>query len=92
MSVPAAIDSLVDALTAVPAFDNPINPVYELLTQDRTSTSTEQPLTLHTLRQHTQLLRNHADELQDQTIAINKVILSCKRLPPTHLLRLPLGF
>lgn len=90
MSVPAAIDSLVDALTAIPAFDNPLNPVYERLTQDRTST--EQPLTLHTLRQHTQLLRNHADQLQDQTIAINKVILSCKRLPPIHLLRLPLGF
>ena len=82
---PAAIDTLVTALTAVPEYDNPLNPVYEVLIKER-------PLTLHTLRQHTQLLHDHADQLHDQTFAVNKVILSCKRLAPTPLLHLPLGF
>ncbi|WP_420640498.1 PRTRC system protein C [Candidatus Leptofilum sp.] len=82
---PTAIDTLVTALTAVPEYDNPLNPVYEVLIKER-------PLTLHTLRQHTQLLHDHADQLHDQTAAINKVILSCKRLAPTPLLHLPLGF
>ena len=81
----AAIDTLVTALTAVPAYDNPLNPVYEVLIKER-------PLTLHTLRQHTQLLHDHADQLHDQTFAVNQVILSCKRLAPTPLLHLPLGF
>jgi len=81
----AAIDTLVTALTAVPEYDNPLNPVYEVLIKER-------PLTLHTLRQHTQLLHDHADQLHDQTFAVNKVILSCKRLSPTPLLHLPLGF
>ena len=82
---PAAIDTLVTALTAVPEYDNPLNPVYEVLIKER-------PLTLHTLRQHTQLLHDHADQLHDQTFAVNKVILSCKHLSPTPLLYLPLGF
>lgn len=82
---PAAIDTLVTALTAVPEYDNPLNPVYAALVQ-------EIPLTLHTLRQHTQLLHDHADQLHDQTFAVNQVILSCKRLAPTPLLHLPLGF
>ena len=82
---PAAIDTLVTALTAVPEYDNPLNPVYEVLIKER-------PLTLHTLRQHTQLLHDHADQLHDQTFAVNKVILSCKRLAPIPLLHLPLGF
>ena len=81
----AAIDTLVTALTAVPKYDNPLNPVYEVLIKER-------PLTLHTLRQHTQLLHDHADQLHDQTFAVNKVILSCKHLSPTPLLYLPLGF
>jgi hypothetical protein len=85
MSQLSAIDILVEALTAVPEYDNPLNPVYAALAQ-------EKPLTLHTLRQHTQLLHNHADQLRDQTAAVNKVILSCKRLSPTHLPLLPLGF
>ncbi len=75
----------VTALTAVPEYDNPLNPVYEVLIKER-------PLTLHTLRQHTQLLHDHADQLHDQTFAVNQVILSCKRLAPTPLLHLPLGF
>lgn len=81
----AAIDTLVATLTAVPEYDNPLNPVYEVLIKER-------PLTLHTLRQQTQLLHDHADQLHDQTFAVNKVILSCKRLSPFPLLHLPLGF
>lgn len=81
----SAIDTLVTALTAVPEYDNPLTPVYEAL-------AAEAPLTLHNLRQHTQLLHDHADQLHDQTFAVNKVILSCKRLAPTPLLHLPLGF
>lgn len=81
----AAIDTLVTALKAVPEYDNPLTPVYAALVQ-------EKPLTLHTLRQHTQLLHDHADQLHDQTFAVSKVILSCKRLAPTPLPHLPLGF
>jgi len=85
VAAPAAIDILITALTAVPEYDSPLNPVYAALVQ-------EIPLTLHTLRQHTQLLHDHADQLHDQTFAVNKVILSCKRLAPIPLLHLPLGF
>jgi PRTRC genetic system protein C len=81
----AVIDTLVATLTAVPEYENPLNAVYATLAEER-------PLTLHTLRQHTQLLHDHADQLHDQTFAVNKVILSCKRLAPTPLLHLPLGF
>jgi PRTRC genetic system protein C len=84
-AAPAAIDILVTALTAVAEYDSPLNPVYEVLIKER-------PLTLHTLRQHTQLLHDHADQMHDQTFAVNKVILPCKRLAPTPLLHLPLGF
>ena len=65
----AAIDTLVTALTAVSEYDNPLNPVYEVLIKER-------PLTLHTLRQHTRRLHDHADQLHEQTFAVNKVILS----------------
>ena len=85
MSQPPAIDILVEALTAVPEYDNPLNPIYEVLGQQR-------PLTLQAIRQHTQLLHDHADQARDQTFAVNKVILSCKRIPPTPLPSLPLGF
>ena len=85
MNQPPAIDVLVGALTAVPEYDNPLNPIYEVLGQQR-------PLTLQAIRQHTQLLHDHADQAQDQTFAVNKVIVSCKRIPPTPLSILPLGF
>ena len=81
----AAIDTLVATLTAVSEYDNPLNPVYAALVQ-------EMPLTLHTLRQHTQLLHDHADQLHDQPFAVNQVIRSCKQLSPTPLLDLPWGF
>ena len=85
-----AIDTLMATLTAVLPYDNPLNPVYETLNQSRLATG--QPLTLGAIRQQSQLLRDSAELLQDQTFAINKVILSCKRLSPTHLRHLPLGF
>ena len=85
MNQPPAIDILVEALTAVPEYDNPLNPIYEVLGRQR-------PLTLQAIRQHTQLLHDHADQAQDQTFAVNKVIVSCKRIPPTPLSILPLGF
>jgi len=85
MTQSPAIDILVEALTAVPEYDNPLNPIYEVLSRER-------PLTLQAIRQHTQLLHDHADQARDQTFAVNKVIVSCKRIPPTSLSSLPLGF
>ena len=85
MNQSPAIDILVEALTAVPEYDNPLNPIFEVLGRER-------PLTLQVIRQHTQLLHDHADQARDQTFAVNKVILSCKRIPPTPLPILPLGF
>ena len=85
MSAQEAIDILVDALTAVPAYDNPLNPVYATLNQQR-------PLTLQVIRQHSELLHDHADQAQDQTFAVHRVIQSCETIPPTPLPLLPLGF
>ncbi|MCZ7673777.1 MAG: hypothetical protein M5U34_45005 [Chloroflexi bacterium] len=90
MSQPSAIDILVEALTAVPEYDNPLNPLYEVL--GREQSFPQRPLTLQAVRQHTQLLHDHADQARDQTFAVNKVIVSCKRIPPTPLPSLPLGF
>jgi len=55
MSQLSAIDILVEALTAVPEYDNPLNPIYEVLGQQRL-------LTLHAIRKHTQLLHDRADQ------------------------------
>lgn len=85
MSRPSAIDTLVEALTAVPEYDNPLNPIYDVLDRER-------PLTLRAIRQQTQLLHDHADQAQDQTFAVNRVIVSCKQIPPTPLSAIPLGF
>lgn len=90
MSQPSAIDTLVEALTAVPEFDNPLTPIYVALSTGRSETG--RPLTLKTLRQHTELLHDHVDQARDQTFAVNQVILSCKRISPTPLPILPLGF
>ena len=85
MSTQEAIDILVDALTAVPEYDNLLNPVYETLNRQR-------PLTLQVIRQHSDLLHDHADQEQDQTFAVHQVIQSCKTISPTPLRLLPLGF
>lgn len=76
---------LVEALTAVPEYENPLNPIYDVLGRER-------PLTLRAIRQQTQLLHDHADQAQDQTFAVNRVIISCKQIPPTPLSAIPLGF
>ncbi|MFQ5420827.1 MAG: hypothetical protein ACE5EY_10760 [Anaerolineae bacterium] len=85
MSRPSEIDTLVEALTAVSEYDNPLNPIYDVLGRER-------PLTLRAIRQHTQLLHDHADQAQDQTFAVNRVIVSCKQIPPIPLPAIPLGF
>ena len=93
MSDQSAIDMLVEALTApsagsgqaVPEYENPLNPIYEVLGRER-------PLTLRVIRQHSQLLHGQVDQAQDQTFAVNRVILSCKQIPPTPLSEIPLGF
>jgi hypothetical protein len=85
MSQQAAIDTLVEALAVVPEYDNPLTPIYEALGQ-------EQPLTLRAIRQHSRLLHDQTDLVQEQTYAVNSVIQSCLRIPPTPLPLLPLGF
>ena len=85
MSDQSTIDVLVEALTAVSEYDNPLNPIYEVLERER-------PLTLRAIRKHTQLLHDHADLARDQTFAVNRVIVSCKQISPTPLLEIPLGF
>lgn len=85
MNDPAAIDALAAALTILPEYNNPLKPVYEVLSRER-------PLTLRAIRQHSQVLRDHADIAQDQTFAVNKVIISCQQIPPAPLSAIPLGF
>lgn len=85
MSHEPALDALVVALAAVPPYENPLNPVYEVLDQ-------EQSLTLRAIRSHSQWLHAHADQAHDQTFSINVVIVSCQRIPPTPLPVIPLGF
>ena len=85
MSSQADLDILVDALAALPAYEDPLAPVYEALGR-------EQQLTLHAIRRHTALLHAHVDEVHDQTAAIKTVIASCKQIPPTPAPALPLRF
>jgi hypothetical protein len=85
MSQQAAIDTLIEALSAVPEYDNPLTPIFEALGQER-------PLTLQSIWQHSQLLHDQTELAQDQTFAVNSVIQSCQRIPPTPLTLLPLGF
>jgi hypothetical protein len=99
MNQQSAIDTLVETLTAVPEYENPLNPIYEVLVQqqpvlsaDGCHSSSKGPLTLQAILTHSQLLHDHADQVQDQTFAVNSVIQSCKRIPPTPLPALPLGF
>jgi hypothetical protein len=105
MSQQVAIDTLVDALVAVPEYDNPLIPIYKALGQEQPAQSvstklsgptelglSKGPLTLSTIRQHSQLLHDQTDLAQDQTFTVNSVIQSCQRIPPTPLTLLPLGF
>ncbi|MFQ5418988.1 MAG: hypothetical protein ACE5EY_01365 [Anaerolineae bacterium] len=90
MSQLSAIDILVESLTAVPEYDNPLNPIYDVLGKEQSFP--ERPLTLRAIRQHTELLHAHTDLARDQSLAVNKVIVSCKQISPTPLLEIPLGF
>ena len=90
MNHPFAIDTLVAALTAVPEYKYPLNPIHEALSQHLSLTG--RPLTLQAIRQHSQLLHDHADQERDQSLAINTVIRACKPIPPIPLPYLPLGF
>lgn len=93
MSDQFAIDTLVEALTAVPEYKNPLNPFYEALAGERPPRlHGGKLLTLHIIRQHTQLLHEQVDQVQDQTIAISRVIVSCKQTPPTPFSAIPLRF
>jgi hypothetical protein len=97
MSPQPAIDSLVEALVeatsagsvqalaVLPAYEDPLLPVYEALGPER-------PLTLRAIRDHSQLLQDCAGQAQDQVEAIQRVIERCQQLRPTPLPNLPLGF
>jgi hypothetical protein len=80
-----AIEVFVEVLTAVPEYDNPLASIYAALSMER-------PLTLRTIREHSELLHDHADQGRDQTFAVHQVIQSCQSIPPTPLPILPLGF
>jgi hypothetical protein len=85
MSRQPAIDELVESLAILPAYEDPLLPVYEAL-------GPEQPLTLGTVRDHSRLLQACAGRAQDQVEAIQRVLERCRQLPPTPLSDLPLGF
>ena len=85
MSQQPAIDELVSALATLPAFADPLRPLYEAL-------GAEQPLTLYALREHRQLLAVCTEQADDQTGAIQRVMVRCRHLSPTPLTTLPLGF
>jgi hypothetical protein len=85
MSHQPAIDELVEALVDLPAYEDPLLPLYEAL-------GLERPLTLRTIRDHSRLLQECAGQAQDQVDAIQRVNERCQRLPPTPLPNLPLGF
>lgn len=85
MDGPSAIEALLAVLTAVPAYEDPLTPLYQALGQQR-------PLTLRAVRQQSQLLQERAAQAHDQTFAVHQVIASCQHIPPTPLPALPLGF
>lgn len=81
----STIETLLAALTAVPAYEDPLTPLYQALGQ-------QQPLTLRAVRQQSQLLQERATQAHDQTFAVHQVIASCQHVPPIPLPALPLGF
>ena len=85
MNPQPAIDELVQVLAVLPAYEDPLLPVYEALGPER-------PLTLRAFRDHSRLLQECAGQAQDQVDAVHRVIERCQRLPPTPLPNLPFGF
>ena len=85
MSQQAVIDELASALAALPAFADPLRPLYEAL-------GAEKPLPLYALREHRHLLAACTEQADDQASAIQRVMVRCRQLPPAPLTNLPLGF
>ena len=81
MNKSSASDDLVTALAGIQVYVDPLAPLYQAVSAGR-------PLTLSTVRQHSQLLQDCAD----QSEAIQEVIEACSQLSPTPLPDLPLGF
>jgi len=81
VAVKSPLDDLVTALDHLPLYEDPLQPLYRAVAAGR-------PLTLGTVRQHSQLLQDCAGLAG----AIQEVIEACARLSPTPLPDLPLGF
>ena len=76
---------LIAALSRIPTYDNPLNPLFAALARS-------QPLTLAAIRQQSELLHQNADQMEKQTLAVKRVVASCQQIYPIPLLQLPLGF
>jgi hypothetical protein len=81
MNKSSAIDDLVTAIVGIPVYEDPLAPLYQAV-------NAGSPLTLRTVRQHSQLLQDCAD----QSEAIQEVVEACSQLAPTPLSDLPLRF
>jgi hypothetical protein len=81
VAVKSPLDDLVTAIAGIPVYEDPLAPLYQAVAAGR-------PLTLRTVRQHSQLLQDCAD----QSEVIQEVIEACSQLAPTPLSDLPLGF
>ena len=89
MNGQAPIETLLETLTAVSPYQSPLNPAYDALAASLQSTGA---LTLRVVGLHRQLLRDCVDAADAQGSALHQVISSCKRIPPTPLPAIPLGF
>jgi len=85
MSQQSKHKKLIASLLIIPAYDNPLNPLFAALAQS-------QPLTLAAIRQQTELLHQYADQMGNQTLAVKRVVASCQQIYPIPLLHLPWGF
>ena len=85
MHEPETTKTLVNALSAVPPYDDPLQPIAQALSQS-------QPLTLRTIAQHSQLLHDCEDTVRAQTAAVQGMIHRCQTLPAIPLPSLPHGF
>ncbi len=79
------LDALVAALARLPERPDALAPVYAALGKER-------PLTLRVIEQYSAMLEACTDEAREQTLAVNRMIISCQQLPPIPLPCLPLDF
>lgn len=84
------LNSLVSALAEATPFANPLEPVYAALANSAANNG--QTLTLATIRQHSQLLHDNTELLQNHSAAIQQLVKTCQQIPPSPLHHLPLGF